>query len=87
MYFEEYSYIKIWQGLSNNDKIVIKVIIKTKNGEVKEIMNICNMDNNHFNPYRKRLINKGLVDGKERGILKITLPLFDEFVEDNYFDD
>ncbi len=45
------------------------------------------MDNNHFNPYRKRLINKGLVDGKERGKLKITLPLFDEFVEDNYFDD
>lgn len=86
MYLEEYSYEKIWSKLSETDKKVINAIIKSKNGDVKEIMSICNMDNNHFNPYRKRLINKGLVDGKVRGKLKIILPLFDEFVGDNFFE-
>ena len=35
-----------------------------------------------INPYRKRLIDRGIIDGNTRGYLKFTLPLFKEFVID-----
>jgi len=36
-----------------------------------------------FNPYRKRLIQKGIADGSRHGHLTFTLPLFDLFVVEN----
>ena len=39
---------------------------------------------NEFNPYRKRLIRKGIVSGETRGYVYFTLPLFDEYVVANY---
>lgn len=83
IYLEEYSYDKIWSELSENDKNLIISIAKTKSKLVKDIMAYCNLDNNHFNPYRKRLINKGIVDGSHRGKLTFILPLFEEYVLKN----
>lgn len=45
------------------------------------------MDNNHFNPYRKRLLNKGIVVAKERGKLSFVLSLFKEYILDNYYEE
>ena len=42
------------------------------------------METNEFNPYRKRLIRKGIVSGEMRGYVYFTLPLFDEYVVANY---
>ena len=42
------------------------------------------METNEFNPYRKRLIRKGIVSGETRGYVYFTLPLFDEYVVANY---
>lgn len=41
------------------------------------------MQTNEFNPYRKRLIRKGIVSGENRGFVYFTLPLFEEYVKDN----
>ena len=35
----------------------------------------------NYTVYRERLINKHLVNTKERGFLQINLPLFDRFIE------
>ena len=40
------------------------------------------MTTNHFNPYRRRLIQKGVVDGGMRGYVRFTLPLFNEFAQE-----
>ncbi len=40
------------------------------------------MTTNQFNPYRIRLIRKGIVDGTQRGILRFVLPLFKDFVQE-----
>ena len=37
-----------------------------------------------LDPYRKRLIKRGIVNGDEWGRVSFTLPLFDEFVLTNY---
>lgn len=82
-YLEDYVYDKIWSELSEKDKLVAKAIAQEKTGKVIEIRKRLDMDTNSFNPYRKRLIRKGIVDGSDRGIVKFVLPLFSEYVLDN----
>ncbi len=82
-YLDEFVYDKIWSELSVKDKAVLKAIALTESGKVEEIREILAMDNNEFNPYRKRLIDRGLISGKERGYVRFILPMFGEYVIDN----
>ena len=79
-YLEDYVYEKLWSELSRGDKKILYAIAKTKNAKAKDIMEIAGIKNNEYTPYRKRLIKKMVVDGDEYGYLKLTLPLFDEFI-------
>lgn len=42
---------------------------------------------NQLSPYRRRLMNKGIVDGTQRGRMSFTLPSFDEYVLERYGED
>ncbi len=86
LYLEEYSYEKIWSELSSKDKEILYALANTKDNKISEVMEILKMDSNHFNPYRKRLLNKGVVFSKERGKLTFVLPLFKEYILENYYD-
>lgn len=44
------------------------------------------IDTNQFNPYRKRLIQKGILNGDVRGYVSFTLPLFEKYVVENVED-
>lgn len=79
-YLEEYVYEKMWSELSKTDKKVVYAIASTDSANIIDIRQKCNMTTNQFNPYRKRLIQKGLIDGSEHGQVAFTLPLFREFV-------
>ena len=59
--------------------MVAKGIADIKSGKIKEIRETLGMETNEFNPYRKRLIRKGIVSGETRGYVYFTLPLFDEY--------
>ena len=83
-YLGRYSYEKIWSELSGNDKKVCYQIAKSKDGSVREIKQLLGYETNQINPYRRRLIRKGIVNGKKYGYLSFTLPYFDEFVIDTY---
>lgn len=83
-YLEDYVYEKIWSGLSKGDKRLAYGIARVKSGKVSEIRKELNMETNEFNPYRKRLVKRGIVNGEERGYVSFTLPLFEEYVLDNY---
>ena len=83
-YLSEYVYDKIWSELSWKDKMVAKAIAEVKNGKIKDIRNYLKMETNEFNPYRKRLIRKGILSGENRGFVYFTLPLFEEYIDDNY---
>ncbi len=84
-YLEEYVYEKIWSELSAQDKKICHAIASTESAKIADIREFSNIDTNHFNPYRKRLLRKGLVDG-ERGYLRFTLPLFEDFVLANFME-
>ena len=82
-YLSEFVYDKIWSELSQKDRIVTRGIAETESGKIKEIREHLGMETNEFNPYRKRLIKKGIVSGETRGYIFFTLPLFERYVIDN----
>lgn len=86
-YLEDYVYEKIWNSLSKGDKKIAYGIACSENGKISEIRNVLGIETNEFNPYRKRLIKRGLINGEERGYVRFTLPFFEAFIKDNYFEE
>lgn len=78
----DFVYNKIWTELSENDKKVLKGIAETDDPSVSAIKAHLQISDNEWNPYRQRLIRKGLIDGSQRGLVRLTLPLFDQFIKD-----
>ena len=85
-YLEDYVYEKMWAELSRKDRDVLYGIAKSPTGKISEIRDILKLETNEFNPYRKRLIKKGLINGDERGYVRFVLPLFELFELENYQD-
>ena len=69
--------------MTDKEHKVAAAIAEVPDGSIKEIRNLLGMETNQFNPYRMQLIRKGIVDGSVYGKLRFTLPLFEEFVEEN----
>ena len=82
-YLSEFVYDKIWSELSPKDRQVAIGIAKVEDGKILTIRNLLGMETNEFNPYRKRLIKKGILSGETRGYVFFTLPLFSEYVLEN----
>lgn len=83
-YLEEYSYEKIWSELSSGDRKILYAMTVCPGGRILDIRNELGMTTNQFNPYRRRLIRKGIITGQEHGYVQFALPLFDEFVKEYY---
>lgn len=75
-YLEEYVYEKIWSELSSTDKQVAYAIATTDSTKISDIRETLDMSTNQFNPYRQRLIRKGVINGSEFGHVMFSLPLF-----------
>ena len=79
-YLDDYVYEKIWSELSANDKRVALAIAESEDGRVADVRERLAMSSNQFNPYRDRLVKKGIVDGSTHGLVSFTLPLFERYV-------
>lgn len=83
-YLEDYAYEKIWLEMSAGDKKVAYGIANVPDGKIINIRKFLELETNQFNPYRKRLIKKGIIDGSTHGYVTFTLPFFGEYVLYNY---
>ena len=83
-YLEDYVYDKLWSELSKGDRRIAHAIALSKDGKVMDVRRILEISTNDFNPYRKRLIRKGLINGDVHGYVTFVLPFFREYVLDNY---
>jgi hypothetical protein len=79
-YLSEYVYNKLWSELSEKDRL-LTIAIKNSDNTTENILRLSGMKKNELSVYRDRLIKKGLVVGKTRGILTFTLPRFENFIE------
>lgn len=74
-----YAYEKIWSELSELDQKVVYVISTgiIKTGEIREKLAISPQ---LLNVYRKRLMERGVVDGSKHGELSLALPRFEVYI-------
>ncbi len=73
-------YEKLWSELSNKDKSIVSEIAGGMT-KVKDLREKLGFSTQMINQYRKRLIDQGIVDGSERGEMKIALPRFENYIE------
>ncbi|MBR1759445.1 MAG: ATP-binding protein [Lachnospiraceae bacterium] len=85
-YLDDYVYEKIWSELSKNDQKIAYAIASVKTGRVVDVRNFLGLETNQFNPYRDRLVKRGLVDGSVYGYVIFTLPLFERYVLEHYYE-
>ena len=74
------SYDLIWKSLTTGEKDLVKCIYSSGTGKAEDIKKLMSTPS-AYSVYRERHINKHLVDGDTRGVLKICLPRFDKFIE------
>ena len=85
----EMAYDKIWDELSMTDRSVLEALARTIDNEnsdlikVENIRNTLNMSSDLFNQYRKRLIDAGIIDGRNYGHVRFCLPRFENYVENH----
>lgn len=79
-YLDEYAYDKIWSELSEGDQRVAHAIASSPSSKVSDVRRLANMSTNQFNPYRDRLVKRGIVDGRTYGHVRFFLPLFERYV-------
>lgn len=74
-----YAYEKIWSELSELDRKIVYVISLglRKTCDIRERLSISPQ---LLNLYRKRLMERGVVDGSKRGELTLALPRFEEYI-------
>ena len=75
-------YAKIWESVTKKEKDILVLVSIGKNTN-QEIIKNLNIASNSLSVYKKRLELMGLIDVKERGVLKMTLPRFADFVKFN----
>ena len=83
-YLDEFVYDKIWSELSARDKEILNGIAQIPSGKIEEIRRLLGIETNEFNPYRKRLIDKGIISGETRGYVRFELPLFEEYISEHF---
>lgn len=83
-HLDEYVYDKIWSELSAGDRWLAWGIAQSETGKVSDVRAALGMSTNQFNPYRMRLVRKGIVNGEERGYVRFVLPCFEDYVRENY---
>ncbi len=86
-YLYAYVYDKVWTELSGKDKELLHGMALIQSHKVKDIRDAVKMTSGTFNQYRRRLLNKGLVVSNEYGQLAFAMPLFNEYVLENTFEE
>lgn len=80
----ELSYDKIWNEMSRGDRRIVYGIASAESPRVQDIRRVLRIESNQFSPYRRRLINKGIIDGSQHGQITFALPCFAEYVLERY---
>lgn len=79
-YLGEYVYEKIWNELSEQDRLVAAAITHSPDTKVESIRDKAGMNSSVFSVYRSRLLKKGIITQIKYGHVDFSLPRFREFV-------
>lgn len=74
-------YSKIWSELTTNDRMFMKYIAQKDEMSASELLEMVGKKHNEWSEPRRRLKEKGIIDVSTRGLIKMKLPRFKEFIE------
>ena len=77
-------YDNIYDELSQKDRQFVYAIAIAEERKASKIKEVLSLRQNEFSPYRKRLIEKGIIESVSHGVVDFTLPYFDEYVARKY---
>ena len=72
---DDFVYKKIWESLSDKDRIIVKSIGDAP-VSVSELSEKLNIQQTSFSRYKERLIKRGLIVVPSRGMVALSLPRF-----------
>lgn len=75
------AYDMIYKSLTKNEKKFCYALVKSKNHETKEIMEITNFKKSYFQNTRSALIEKEIIIAPSYGKLEFLLPRFDSYIK------
>lgn len=76
-----YSYQKIWEELSENDRLLIKTIINKDEYKREEILGLLGEKANIYSVYRDRLLKRGVISTRN-SYISLALPFFGDYVKE-----
>ena len=74
-------YDKIWSELRPVEKWFLSFIAVKETLSVNELLEMTKKKHNEWSTSRKRLIEKGIIDGSIRGQISLRLPRFKEYIK------
>ena len=77
----DYCYEKIWNDLSEKEKEIVSILTTDSKIKTADIIRRIGCTQKVFSVQRDRLIKKGIIDGQERGTIRLILPRFEEYVK------
>jgi len=80
----EMVYIKVWDEMSDKDRLLANAVALSQEGTVKEIRERLGWKPNEISPYKDRLIKKGIIINREFGRFEFALPYFKGYVLDHF---
>ena len=83
-YLEEFVYDRVYKELTEKEKAILKIISIKHLSTNKEIIESGYVTGQEISNYKVRLSKRGICDTSERGVIKIILPRFEEFIAYKY---
>ncbi len=76
-----YSYEKIWEKLSENDRLLVRLLSGKEEYKREEVLVLMGDKSKSYSMYRDRLLRRGLLRVRQ-GYISLSLPFFADYIRD-----
>ena len=76
-----YSYEKIWEELTEEDRFLVKLITEKKEYKREEVIKLMGEKAGNYSMYRDRLIKRGILESRQ-AYISFALPFFGEYIKE-----
>ena len=76
-----YSYEKIWEELTEEDRFLAKLLIEKKEYKREEVLKLMGSKSGNYSMYRDRLLKRGVISARQ-AFISLALPYFADYIKD-----
>lgn len=76
-----YSYEKIWEELSHEDRFLASLLVEKKEYKREEILKLMGDKANNYSVYRDRLLKRGVISARQ-GYIELNPPFFADYIRE-----